>query len=343
MKIALCTPWVTRCGIYSYSRDLANAIAKLGHNVYIVRLIRFGLRDPEYYQTLAQNFPKDADVFVISHEYGLYNGSEHLFYSELKNLFPNKPIVTICHSVGNWEIDSLITNASNRVIVHNDFCYKRFGYPEKTRIIPHGLSPLQTSPPPRIACKQRLGIQPEVPIVGYVGYISSYKGLETLIEAMVNVPTAALLIGGGWFVEKDTPYIMNLKEQALKMLPSRCQWLGYISEDDLSTVYGAMDILCYLSRFSTESGALLTGLSHRCVTIASSLPPFKEKEKQGALMTFKNTVDLTCKIKQLLEDNELRTSLSEGARKYAQKNSWYPNIARKHIELYESVLAEESN
>jgi len=39
-----------------------------------------------------------------------------------------------------------------------------------------------------------------------------------------------------------------------------------------------------------------------------------------------------------LKDDELRHKLEEGAIKYAKANSW-DNVAKKHIELYESVLA----
>jgi len=78
-------------------------------------------------------------------------------------------------------------------------------------------------------------------------------------------------------------------------------------------------------------------LSHGKACLTSRLPPFKEKEKLGALMTFKGVKDLTRKIKRLLKDEKLRKSLEEGARKYCEDNSW-DRIASKHIELYEEVL-----
>jgi len=130
---------------------------------------------------------------------------------------------------------------------------------------------------------------------------------------------------------------MNLKKWSLKVLPGRCQWLGYVPEERLSIVYGAFNILCYTSRYATESGALLMGLSHGKATIASNVPPFKEKEKKGALITFKSVKDLRRKIKWLLKDEDSRRKLEEGARKWAAANNW-SNIARKHIELYKQVL-----
>jgi len=245
------------------------------------------------------------------------------------------------HAVGNWEIDHIIAEMSDAVIVHNEYCFRKFGFLKKTGIIPHGALPLKTPPPPKEECKKSLGIHPKTPIVGYLGFISSYKGMETLIEAMIKVPKAALLIGGGWHVEGQTQYMVNLKEWTLKALPNRCRWLGFVSDEDLSRVYGAMDIIVYPSRYATESGALIMALSHEKALIANRLPPFKEKEKQKALITFKrdDAKNLSRKIKQLLKDEDMRHKLEEGAKAYAENTSW-SKIAERHINLYKQVLVD---
>jgi len=153
----------------------------------------------------------------------------------------------------------------------------------------------------------------------------------------VKVPKAALLIGGGWHTEKSPIYIQQLKQWSLEMLPGRVQWLGYVPDKDMPRAYGAMDIVVYPSLFATESGALLTALSHGKAVISSRLKPFREKEKLGALMTFKSVGDLTRKIKRLLRDDELRVKLEEGARRYAESVAW-SEVARRHVSLYEDVI-----
>ena len=224
---------------------------------------------------------------------------------------------------------------SDRVIVHNKYCAKLFGYPEKTVIIPHGASPAETMDAEK--AKKSWGIDPRIPIIGTLGFIGYYKGIETLLEAMVKVTKAALLIGGGFHTETDTPYIAGLRQKSLEVLPGRCQWIGYVPDDRLSAAYSSMSIVCYPSLFATESGALLMALSHGKAVLASRIAPFKEKEKLGALMTFKGVKDLSRKIKRLLKDEMLRKSLEEGARRYCEDNSW-DKVAVKHTELYEEVL-----
>ena len=338
LSVAMITPWGknVRCGIRTYSEKLVNALAKLGVDIYIVRWPRFGARTPELVESMVlDKIPVDQIALVhVQHEYGLFSPNlEASFFKALKSF--GKPIVTTMHAVGNWEVDRIIAEASDRVMVHNEFCFKRFGYPEKTVIIEHGCEPKEC--PPADECKRSLGIDPRIPIVGYQGFISSYKGLETLIEAMTKVPNAALLIGGGWHVEAETDYIMRLKRWSLETLKGRCQWLGYVEDERLPTVYGAMSIVVYPSRYISESGALLMALSHGKAVIASNLPPTREKAMLGALMTFKSVEDLRRKIRRLLKDEALRRGLEEDAKAYAESVSW-PKVAEKHLRLYEEIL-----
>jgi len=316
-----------------------SALAELGVESYVIRLPRFGVKTAEILEGVVESIPVDkVDLIHIQHEYGLYVNLEGGFYGSLKQL--GKPVITTLHAVGNWDVDAVIASASDRVIVHNRYCAGRVGreakYPN-VGIIPHGCKP--TECPPEEECKRSIGVDPRASIVGYVGFISNHKGLETLIEAMLRVPDAALLVGGGWHVEAETMYITSLKERSIGLMPRRCQWLGYVPDERLSTTYGACKVIVYPSRFATESGALLMALSHGKAVLASRLKPFVEKEKEGALMTFTGVVDLTRKIRKLLKDEELRSRLERGARAYAETYSW-PKMAQRHLNLYREVLEE---
>jgi len=339
LKVGMITPWSVRCGIFTYTRSLVNALAQHGVEVYVIRWPRFGRRSPELIRScVTEKIPVDRiDLIHHMNEYGLMMPNlDGGFYADLKKL--GKPVVVTMHAVGDPFKDSVVASVTDRVIVHNAFCARHFqGDKKKVVVIPHGCSPQST--PPMDECKRALGIDPRAPIVGYQGFISPVKGLERLIEAMRGVPNAALLVGGGWFVGEETDYIIRLKQWSLQVLPGRCQWLNYIPDERLATAYGAMDILVYPSMFATESGALLNALSHGRAVIASNLPPFREKEKQGALITFKAVKDLRRKIKRLLKDEDYRARLAEGARKYAESVAW-SRIAQLHRLLYEDIVQQ---
>ena len=334
LKVAQITPWNCKCGIFTYSRDLSLALAQEGVDIYIIRLPRFGEKTVEILQNVVDKIPKDIDVIEVQHEYGLYQLLEKPFYAMLKQL--GKPIVTTIHAPG-FKNDGIISANSDAVIVHNEFCQKRFAYPSV--IIPHGASVVKCLE--KDACKKAYGIDPRVPVVGYLGFIGETKGLEALITAMVKVPNAALLLCGGWHLGEGTAYMWGLKDRTNALLQGRCHWTDFIPDEQLPVAYGAQDILVYPSIYSTESGGLLLALSHGKAVISSDVPSAKEKEKLGALMTFKtnDVEDLACKIKLLLSDNEQRLKLEQGARTYCDSVTW-PKIAQLHKKLYEEVLCD---
>jgi glycosyltransferase involved in cell wall biosynthesis len=332
VNVGLVTTWHVHCGIATYSEALAEALVQQGVNVYVVRVPRFGKKTPEIFSSIVDKVPVDkVDLWHVQHEYGIWQEFEGVFFPALKRL--GKPVVVTMHAVGMWNIDEVIAQHGDRIIVHNKYCASRF--PSWTTIIPHGARLVEC--PPKDECKKKLGIDVRIPVVGYLGFISPYKGLEVLFEATDKVSNAALLIGGGWHVGEETVYMTHLKEKSLKLLPRRCMWLGFVPDDLLSTVYGAMDVFVYPSRFATESGALITALGHGKAVVASDLAPFREKSKSGALITFKDRRDLTRKIKSLLSNKESRERLEEAAKKYVLSTSW-EKVAEEHLELYEELL-----
>ena len=334
MRIAMITPHGVKCGIYSYSRDLSEALAENGVDVYIIRLPRFGKKTPAILQKVVDKIPvQDVDLIHVQHEYGLYNGLEGRFYAGLKRL--EMKIVSTMHAVGNLMIDRVVANTSDKVIVHNEFCKGRFRF--NSEVIHHGCKPSETMP--KKDAMKLLGIDERVSLVGYCGFISSYKGLESLIEAVSKIPESALLIGGGWHAGPGGLYVASINEMSQRLLPHRCKWIGFVPDKDLPMAYGAMDVVVYPSVYSTESGALLMALSHGKAVIANRLPPFREKEKLGALTTFRGVNSLVRTIRKVLKDEEYRASLEEGARAYAEANSW-SKVAEQHIKLYEEAISQ---
>ena len=337
LKITMISTWKTRCGIATYSEALCDALAELGIEVYVVRFPRFGRKSSETMRDIAERVPRDkVSLIHVQHEYGLFQGLDVDFYKYLQAL--GKPIVTTMHAVGHIQFDPAIYQLSSKVIVHNKFCARQFKFLVTT--IPHGVKVVDC--PPMEECKKAWGIDPRMKIVGYCGFIGPNKGIEMLLEAVAKVENAGLLVAGGWHTSgPDTQYVNDLKQASFALLPNRCQWIGYVPDDKLSIAYGAMNMAAYPSFAATESGALLTAIGHGKAVLASNLPPFKEKEEVGALMTFTNVEDMATKIKQILEDDELRHKLEAGAKAYAESVSWKV-VAQKHIELYESVLNEKA-
>jgi len=332
MKIALVAPWKVRCGIFTYTEDLAMALSRQGVDVYIVRLNRFGTKTAEYFETLATRRMPKVDLIHVEHEYGLYQGGEAVFFGNLRQRQGATPIVTTMHSVGNPIPDEIVAENSDAVVVHNRWCEEKYDHP--CTVIPHGVSP--ETPVLMEEAKNRLRL--EGPVVTVFGFVGPYKGVETAVRTIgMDFPGVNLLVAGGWHVEYETTYMAQVKDLANTLAPGQVRWTGWIEKDMLPVVFGATDVGLYTGKYMTESGSLLTAVGYgRCV-LARGLSPNKEREEEGALLTFKNEGELVMKLEELLQDPDLRRKYEAGARAFSTRNSW-DEIAKRHLSLYEELV-----
>jgi glycosyltransferase involved in cell wall biosynthesis len=81
--------------------------------------------------------------------------------------------------------------------------------------------------------------------VGYIGRLSSEKGVDTLVDALVRPAAAGMraLIAG------DGPAAGDLQARAVRSgLNGRVSWVGYVSHDRVADVYAQVDLLVVPSR-----------------------------------------------------------------------------------------------
>jgi len=330
--VGLVSPWHVRCGVANYSEELATALSQQDADVYVVRLNRFGHKSIEYFETLATRRIPKVDVISCQHEYGLFEGGEGAFYGTLRQRSGATPVVSTMHSVGIPIPDEIISESSDAVIVHNEFCKERYAH--DSTVIPHGVR--QAEPVPRDEAKKALGL--EGPVVGTFGFVAPYKGYEFAIRQIgMEFPGVTLLAIGGWHFDLETTYIARMKDLANSLAPGQVRWTGWAEKEMLPTYFGAVDVFLYPNRYATESGALLTMLGYGKCVLANSISPVKEKAAEGALSTYGNEGEFVMKLEELLEKPSLRTTYELGAMKYAEENSW-SNIARAHIKLFEELI-----
>jgi len=316
-----------RCGIYTYSRDLVEALASQGINTYVIRLHRLGEKGQEYYEHLAsRRIPKGLDIIHVQEEYGLYNNFEHVFFPLLKDL-NEPPVITTMHATGvKRRADAVIGEMSDLVIVHNEFCRDKFASKEEPLIIPHGVVPRKTVPSDE--AKEELGL--EGPTAGVFGFQSPNKRLEDFLLACKQLEDVTPVIAGGSLMDVETDYMQRLK----RLGGEEVEWLGYVPDEEMPTVMGALDVCTHTSSYVSESGAILTMIGYGKAVVARDLPPNAEKP---CLELFEDVDGLAEKIRYLVENPSEREKLERKAREYAEETSW-PKIAERHKTKYKEVL-----
>jgi glycosyltransferase involved in cell wall biosynthesis len=236
-------------------------------------------------------------------------------------------------------------------------------------VIPIG-SNISVAPPEdyhRAAWRARLGVGADTTLLAFFGLISRTKGVDTLLDALAQLPAHVrlLVIGGAATAPEDRAYADAIRRQIEQLgLDLRVMITGQCAEADVSAHLLAADIaaLPFADGASFRRGSLLAALAHG-LPVVTTEPTTDERrttnESQGqsasphrsssivhrplingenALLVPPGDVSaLAAAIKRLMEDSGLRGRLAAGGQALAAQFGWEA-IAAQHEELYDGLL-----
>jgi glycosyltransferase involved in cell wall biosynthesis len=183
----------------------------------------------------------------------------------------------------------------------------------------------------------------------FVGGIKKIKGIKFLIKAMPliidKIPNVSLdIVGDG----DDKNELIKLAND-LK-LQSRIKFLGWISNENLTTVYRNADVVvipsivpesfCLIGPEAMSVGRPIVGSN------VGGIPEWLDDGKTGFLVDPGNSRQIAEKVIQLLSDRKLLEQMGKNARKKAEQFSIEKHadkIEKIYEELIEKYKAKESS
>ena len=202
------------------------------------------------------------------------------------------------------------------------------------------------------AQRQIWGADERTLVIGLVGRIDPAKGQGTLIRAAANVlrhyqgrpDTQALkfkfVMVGEETLGSTANHLAELQDliQQLRISDS-IVFAGY--QQNIPEVMRAFDILVMPSRQEAFGLVAIEAMAMECPIVISrggSASEIVGEEEFGLLVTPEDAFDLQAKLRQLIDQPELRRSMGIRARDHVKRN--YDRLVRreKTLELYERTL-----
>jgi len=188
-----------------------------------------------------------------------------------------------------------------------------------------------------IETRNRLGIDDDFLL--FVGTIEPRKNLLTLIRAFEEVLTKTslrpqLVIAGqeGWLTDELFEHVRT------RDFGDRLRWTGYVSDDDLCSLYSSCRAFIYPSIYEGFGFPPLEAMACGAPVISSRIPSIMEVVGAAAhLVSPTNCDDLTQSIIQLWENSNERRRLSEAGKVRAAQFSW-ERTARLTRDVYRATL-----
>lgn len=354
------------CGIATYTKYLSDSLMKLHNEVYIVShqggsgknvFPAFDYEDPDLadkaFSTMMRFTP---DVVHIQHEFGLFG--KHFGISVIPLICKFKlsdiPVVTTLHTVyprikreHKIVLQSIISH-SNYIIVHEEYQKKVINQTfEKIstnhiRVIPHGARTIR----PVENAKKILGLPEDKKILLLIGYFRPSKNFETIIDLLPQiikkVPEAILVVAGKIRGTEHKEYRNRLFELINQSSVKEHIYLirGQLPQETFDTIISAADLVALPYKITSQSGIMAHCLAMGKPMVVSGTDSMKNIiEQSGAAVACNSNEDYVENIARILNDDNFARELSVNAVNYVRKNISWDIIARKHQELYNSIIS----
>ncbi len=256
------------------------------------------------------------------------------------------------HLIRRWITRTLATHCTIAITTNpEDTTRLRSIRPDLVEI-PIG-SNIPNAPPidfDRQVYRQRLGLNPDTPLISYFGFLNASKGGEILVDVLAKLvehgcDAHLLMIGGRVGASDPTNYAywQQVEERITQFdLDSRVHWTDHVPAPEVSAAFIASDLclLPYQDGASYRRGSFLAALEHG-VPIVTTAPailyPDLHHGKTVLLAPAGDTTVLTHAVERILSDADLRDRLKVNAVALAERFRW-EQIALTSLDAYRAFM-----
>jgi len=303
----------------------------------------------------------EVDACIIEHEFGIYGGDSGVFLLSLANRL-KKPFVTILHTVlkePNFMQQTIIKEIalkSSKIVVMSQkallFLTSIYEVPKSAiTLIEHGVPDIEPTLNNQIAQSE---LFKNKKILFTFGLISRNKGLETVIKALpaivVNHPDVLYVVLGnthpGVIKHNGEEYRESLKALAEQLgVSNNIVFINnFVSQAELHQYLTAchLYITPYLNEAQITSGTLSYAVGAGAAVISTPYWHAEEllAENRGQLFDFKDDVQLSKIINELLSNEAKRQTLKQNAFQYGLNLRW-PAIGNIYLKTLEGALLRQ--
>jgi glycosyltransferase involved in cell wall biosynthesis len=197
---------------------------------------------------------------------------------------------------------------------------------------------------PRAEAREKLDLNPDLPVIAVLGRVSDWKGQDVLVRALAEPglkerAAIGLIAGDPW------PGAENRLDAVLKLASDLCvkdrvRLTGF--RDDVDTIYGAADVIAVPSTAADPlPGAAIEAAAAGCAVVASDtggLPEIIEDRETGRLIAPGDASALARAASELIDNPAERRRLGEAAARDARRRFSPERLSGAIHALYDELV-----
>jgi D-inositol-3-phosphate glycosyltransferase len=216
----------------------------------------------------------------------------------------------------------------------------RLGVPNaRVSLVPTGVDTSRFSPSGLIAKRKR---QPRMVAVGS---LAEYRGLDSLLRCLAELPGTELVIAGGPpadDLESDHGYRILAKLAAHLGVSDRVQFTGHVAENDLPALLRSADLLVSAARYEPASICSIRAMACGVPVVATSVGFYRDAVIDGTsgVLVPPGRPDLLARrLRDLLASPMRLAAFGIAAADRAKSRYPWDRVARETIAVYERTVA----
>jgi 1,2-diacylglycerol 3-alpha-glucosyltransferase len=215
-----------------------------------------------------------------------------------------------------------------------------YGITTPVHVLPTGLPADRFRAGDGRAFRARAGIDPDRPLVTYIGRVAHEKNIGFLVqvfrEVLRAVPQALLVIAG------EGPARAALRAQVSALgLGQQVHFAGYLERNsELLDCYAAADVFVFASRTETQGLVLLEAMAQGAPVVSTAELGTRSilLPGSGAVVVPEERSAFADAVVRVLGDASLREAMAARGRNYAR--GWSSNVmARRLTQIYQELCA----
>lgn len=221
---------------------------------------------------------------------------------------------------------------------------------EKVCTIPPGVDLDLFHPLPRASSRAQTGLDPNRPIVLFVGRIDPIKGIDTLIDAaqiilsrgrLDNLPLF-VIVGGDLETGRPVGPLQRVAESiAERGVEEYFRLIGSQPQNELPLYYSAADVAAVPSRYESFGLVAVEALACGVPVVASRAGGLRftiDEGHTGLLVKPQSPVALADGLELVLGNDDLREAMAAAARPSVERYDW-TSIAQQVMHVYRRLAA----
>ncbi|MBU1167223.1 glycosyltransferase family 4 protein [Patescibacteria group bacterium] len=351
-------------GVEKHVEKLAQKLHGFGHEVFVysrkeytgteakefqgIKIVNLPAIPSKNLEAISHTFLATLDVLRQDYDIVHYHGVGPSTLSFIPRLFKrNTKVVATFHcrdqfhqkwgfmarkflKFGEYAISTFPHKTITVSKILKKFCQEK--YNREAAHIPNGVDIVKTNATDLLA---NFGLEKDNYILT-VSRLVKHKGIHCLIDAYKKIETGKkLVIVGDNSYTSD--YVKELKDLARD--DDRIIFTGLQTGESLAQLFTNASLYVHPSEAEGLPITILEAMNYGLPTLATSIP--ENIEASGGLIHFfrkGDTLDLSYKMKILLNDKELSDSKTEVAQKYVEETYNWETISLDIEQLYEELM-----